>query len=195
MANPFLKSCKSKKSKFHGAGREDIDARNLGGRPFVIEIIKPLKRKIDLKKIYQVLKKNPKVNARKLKFADKDLILKLKTAKIDKTYRAEVTFSKNIDKKLLKNIKKFAKEPILQQTPNRVKHRRADLTRRRLIKSISWKTKNKKQLIFTIRTEGGLYIKELISGDQGRTKPNIAEILNNKVKKIRLDVVKVHSNI
>ncbi len=42
---PLLKATDSKKSKFSGAGREDIDARCLDYRPFVIELVKPIKKK------------------------------------------------------------------------------------------------------------------------------------------------------
>ena len=37
---------------FHGAGREDIDARMLGtGRPFIVEAVRPKRRTIDLNKL------------------------------------------------------------------------------------------------------------------------------------------------
>jgi len=190
---PFLKATGSKKSKFHGAGREDINARCLGQRPFVIEIVKPVKRRIDLKKIGKAVNKNKKVKVSGLKFTNKGMIMRLKTAKVDKTYRAVVDFAKAIDKKKLGKIKKIASMPIIQKTPLRVVHRRADKFRKRLVKKISYKVLSKKKLELTITSEGGLYIKELISGDEGRTNPNIAELLNNKVKKISLDVIKIHT--
>jgi tRNA pseudouridine synthase 10 len=183
----------TRKSKFHGAGREDIDARNLDWRPFVIELVKPMKRKIDLKKIQKIANKNKKVKIKNLKIVDKEAVNKIKFAKIDKTYEAEVVFSKDIDKKKLKELKKFKKIIITQQTPTRVVHRRANILRKRMLKQISWKVVGKRKIIFRIKGESGLYIKELITGDQGRTKPNISEILNNKVKRISLDVVKIHS--
>jgi len=190
---PFLKATKAKHSSFHGAGREDIDARNLSFRPFVIEILQPEKRKIDLKKIERQLSKNKKVKVRKLKFCEKELIEKLKKAKIDKTYEAEVKFASVIDKKKLKELKKLPSIEIHQQTPQRVVHRRADILRKRAVRSIVWKLKGKRKIVFKIRAESGLYIKELITGDDGRTKPSIAEMLNNKVKKVNLDVVKIHT--
>jgi tRNA pseudouridine synthase 10 len=189
----FLKAVDTRKSKFHGAGREDIDARNLDWRPFVIELVKPMKRKIDLKKIQKIANKNKKVKIKNLKIVDKEAVNKIKFAKIDKTYEAEVVFSKDIDKKKLKELKKFKKIIIMQQTPTRVVHRRANILRKRMLKQISWKVVGKRKIIFRIKGESGLYIKELITGDQGRTKPNISEILNNKVKRISLDVVKIHS--
>ncbi|MEM2555128.1 MAG: tRNA pseudouridine(54/55) synthase Pus10, partial [Nitrososphaerota archaeon] len=47
--------------KFHAAGREDVDALVLGsGRPFVLEIIKPLKRTIDMKFLEKIINENAK---------------------------------------------------------------------------------------------------------------------------------------
>jgi tRNA pseudouridine synthase 10 len=42
-----------------------------------------------------------------------------------------------------------------------------------------------------IRCQGGLYIKELITGDEGRTSPSVAEILNVGAKPLELDVLNV----
>lgn len=189
----FLKAAGTRKSKFHGAGREDIDARNLDWRPFVIELLKPMERKIDLRKIQKFANKNKKVKIKSLKIVDKEVVNKIKFARIDKTYEAVVIFSKNIDKKKLKELKKIKKITIMQQTPTRVIHRRANILRKRMLKGISWKIAGKRKMIFKIKGESGLYIKELITGDEGRTKPNVAEILGNRVKRISLDVIKIHS--
>lgn len=190
---PLLKATKSKRSSFSGAGREDIDARCLDWRPFVIEIENPIKRKIDLKKIEKKINKSKKVEVRKLKLVTKDTINILKSAKLDKTYVAVVDFEKTIDRKKLKELKNLKTIPIMQKTPLRVVHRRADKLRKRLVKNISWEVINKKKLRLKIIGESGLYIKELITGDNGRTKPNISELLDNKVKGISLDVVKIHT--
>jgi tRNA pseudouridine synthase 10 len=190
---PLLKAAGSKKSKFSAHGREDIDARCLDYRPFVIELVKPIKRKIDLKKTEKQINKSKKVKIKGLKIATKEIIRKLKFMKIDKTYLATVKFEKTIDKKKLKQLKSLTNESILQKTPLRVVHRRADKFRKRKVKEITWKLLGKRELQLKIRGETGLYIKELITGDEGRTKPNISELLNNKVKKISLDVIKIHS--
>lgn len=188
---PFIKLAKARESSFHGAGREDIDARCLAFRPFVIEILKPKVRKIDLKKVMRLMK-SKKVKIKSLKFVDKDFVRKIKAARIDKTYVAVVDFEKDIDKKKLKGLRTL-KTKIIQRTPIRVAHRRADLQRKRLVKGISWKVLGKRKLELKVRSEAGLYIKELITGDEGRTSPNASEILGNKVKSILLDVVKIHS--
>ena len=44
------------KSKFHGAGREDIDVRMLGeGRPFILELINPKAPLADLAEIEETI--------------------------------------------------------------------------------------------------------------------------------------------
>ena len=133
--SPLLKATKSRSSSFHGSGREDIDARNLDWRPFVIELIKPVKRKIKLKELEKKINKSKKVKVKGLKFVEKDVIRKLKSDRIDKTYLVDVEFKNKIEKKLLKNLKNIAKEPILQKTPLRVVHRRSDKTRKRHVKT------------------------------------------------------------
>lgn len=192
--NSLLNLTKSKNSSFHGSGREDIDARNLDWRPFIIELIKPLERKVKLKIIEKKINKSKKVKVKGLKLTIKDLVRNLKTERIDKTYLVDVEFKKKIDRKLLKNLKAIAKEPILQKTPLRVVHRRANKTRKRHVKKFSYKLIGTKRMQFKVRAESGLYIKELINGDEGRTQPNVSELINNKVKKLSLDVIKIHSD-
>lgn len=191
--SPLLKVTRSKKSAFHSQGREDIDARNLDWRPFVIELEKPKKRKVKLGEILKTINKSGKINVRRLKSIDegKQLIRKIKSERSDKTYLVDVTFQKNVDKRLLKNLKKLVEEPIFQKTPLRVAHRRANKTRKRKVKNISYKLIGKKRLQLKIRTDAGLYVKELVTGDNGRTKPNISELINNKVKNMKLDVIKI----
>ncbi len=47
-------------------------------------------------------------------------------------------------------------------------------------------------LELVIQCEGGLYIKELISGDQMRTKPSVSQILGTPSKCVKLDVLEVN---
>ena len=190
---PLKKVAKGNDSSFHGAGREDIDARALDFRPFVIEIKNPINRKINLKTMQTEINKSKKVKVSDLKIATRDIIRKLKFAKYDKTYLAKVKFENNVDLGKLKELKKLEQQQILQKTPERVLQRRADKLRRRTLKNLTWKIKGNRQVDFKITAESGLYIKELISGDNGRTRPSISEILDNKVKNIELDVIRIHT--
>jgi len=80
---------------------------------------------------------------------------------------------------------------INQQTPQRVLHRRAELLRRRDVKTLKWKLLAPKKLELVVSGSSGLYIKELVSGDNGRTKPSVAELLGVEAKVTELDVVRI----
>lgn len=80
---------------------------------------------------------------------------------------------------------------IKQQTPIRVLHRRADMTREKYIYDVNVKKMSLKKAEMKIRCQGGLYVKELVTGDEGRTVPSVSEILNNKAKPMKLDVLSV----
>jgi tRNA pseudouridine synthase 10 len=43
----------------------------------------------------------------------------------------------------------------------------------------------------TIEAESGTYIKELISGDDGRTRPSISEMIGVPCKVAELDVIEI----
>ena len=185
---PALKLTLGIDHKFHGAGREDIDARCLAWRPFVLEITKPRKRKIDLKKLEKIISRGKKVLVKGLKFSNMETVREIKAAAVDKTYRALVVLKKSISQKDLKKLSGL-KGTISQRTPERVLHRRADLHRKREVFSIKAKLKNKKTIELVIKGSAGLYIKELISGDNGRTRPSVSEVLGTEAKCKELDVV------
>ena len=187
---PLLRQTKAERSKFHGSGREDIEVRCLGWRPFVIELIRPRKRKIDLKKIREEINKSKKVRVKDLKFVGREIVRRVKFADHDKTYRAIVTFEKPVSN--LERLRILKGRVIEQRTPIRVLRRRSDKVRKRVVKDLKYKLLGKKKVEFIIKAQAGLYIKELITGDEGRTKPSIAEILQNVPRKIELDVIKIH---
>jgi tRNA pseudouridine synthase 10 len=43
-----------------------------------------------------------------------------------------------------------------------------------------------------VRTQAGLYVKELVSGDDGRTTPSAAEVLGVPAECVELDVTAIH---
>ena len=85
----------------------------------------------------------------------------------------------------------MTKANIHQQTPLRVLHRRADLVREKYIYEANIKRLAPNRVEMKIRCQGGLYIKELVSGDEGRTVPSVASIINAEAKPLELDVLKV----
>jgi tRNA pseudouridine synthase 10 len=162
----------------------------LGWRAFVVELLEPKKRKLNIKKIQKQINKSKKVNVKELKYSNKQTVVRIKTETGDKTYRVRVKLEKSINKKNLRKLKELI-GVINQQTPTRVLRRRADLVRKRRVKSLKYKQINKKTLELTIKTAAGLYIKELVSGDNGRSKPSVSEVLDVKATPYDLDVIHI----
>lgn len=197
----FIKESEAKDSKFHGAGREDIDVRMLGlGRPFILELRDPKTRKLDLLKIEKKINRNnkKKVRVQNLRYSNKREVIRLKTEAKDtqKIYRSLVESNNKIskeefEKKLIKLKNTFENQKIHQRTPNRVAHRRADKIRGKFIYNIEGKFVKSNLFEFTIKTQGGTYIKELINGDDGRTSPSFSEIFKTPLICKELDVLEI----
>jgi len=197
IALPILSAANGSDYKFHGAGREDIDVLTLGnGRPFVVEIKNPRVRKINLEKIVNEIneKAGGKVEVLFLKYTDRKTIRRIKRlAEISaKTYRAVVTFEDKICTEKLKELEEFFKNRVVnQRTPKRVLHRRSDRLRKKTVFEVRAKKLNDNKVEFTIKCQGGLYVKELITGDEGRTNPSFYDFLKVKVRSIVLDVINI----
>ena len=190
IARPFMKASGGRTHSLHAAGREDIDARCLDWRPFVLEIASPQKRSFPLKKMEKEIGHTKKVKVSGLRYSDRKEVVKVKALMPDKTYRALASLGKPVAEAELRKLKSISL--VKQRTPSRVAHRRADKTRPKRVKSISWKALPRNRVEFVIRGEAGLYVKELLSGDGGRTRPSFSEVLGTEVKTVELDVVKIH---
>ena len=198
IAEPCLKIFKAKNAILHGAGREDVDARMLGnGRPFVLEIVEPKKRYVNLKEVENAINTSTnKIRVKNLKFVSSKAIELIKNARFKKVYRVKVIFEEDVEEKKLKEaIERLKNAEILQRTPKRVEHRRADIVRKRKVYNIQILFLKGNIAVLEIEAESGLYIKELISGDDGRTKPSLSGLLGTNAKVEKLDVVKVEGSL
>ncbi len=178
---------------FHGAGREDIDALMLGdGRPFVVEAKKPRVRSIDLLALESGInsKAAGKIEVHGLKFVESEAVEELKSTKADKIYRLKIQHNAT-EEKLKSSLSILSGTLIRQKTPTRVLHRRADLERARLVHSAELESFDRNTAVLLVNCEGGLYVKELVSGDNGRTVPSVASLIEGEAKVIELEVIKV----
>lgn len=196
VSKPFLEATAGEKTAFHASGREDIDAKMLGnGRPFVVEVSKPKKRFLDLPAIEKTINTiaTGKVKVSGVRFTNRDIVRKLKKAEsAQKEYRALIEFEREVSEDEVRLLEeKLTGTSIKQQTPLRVVHRRADLIREKYIYWVKVKKVARKKAEIKIRCQGGLYVKELISGDEGRTSPSVSELLDTGAKTLKLDVLKV----
>ena len=175
----------------HGAGREDMDVLMLGsGRPFVVEILVPKKRMVNLRKLEEIIneKYEGKMSVAKLRFASSGEVRLVKDSLHDKVYEAFIVCDSIFD---LSRIKLNEKICIIQSTPARVVRRRADLERRKEVIVERVKRISKREFTIRLRASHGTYIKEFISGDSGRTNPSISSILGVNCSCVLLDVVEI----
>ena len=198
----FVNKAKADGSKFHGAGREDIDVRMLGtGRPFVLELKNPKIRTLNLKKIQNKVKKSnkKKIKVSDLIYSSKERVknLKLSAENTKKVYEAIVISKEKISKDtfdvLLKKLKTvYEKQKLQQRTPIRVSHRRADKIREKKIFRVEGKFIKPNVSEFIVEAQGGTYIKELISGDNGRTTPSFSDVYGFSLECKKLDVLEIY---
>ena len=184
-------------AKLHGAGREDVDARMLGeGRPFIIEIKNPRRRHIDLAELEREINYRLRgyLEVYGLRLAAPGEIERMKAlAEVHrKVYRALVVVSEPTNEGELRRLEEQLRGRVIsQRTPRRVLHRRVDKIRHKKVYEVRTRLLEDRLFEAIISAQGGLYIKELVSGDAGRTSPSFAEILGKPARCVKLDVLEV----
>jgi tRNA pseudouridine synthase 10 len=185
----------TRKNKFHGAGREDVDVRMLGtGRPFVLELVNPKVFDVDLAALEaEINRRNEgKLEIRGLHWTEKARIAYLKETPHAKQYRARVELGDPVDPARLAALAGNELE-VTQHTPGRVAHRRADKDRVRWVtlESFELDPADARQLTLMLTTQHGTYVKEVLSGDDGNTTPSLASLLGVACRCVELDVVAI----
>jgi tRNA pseudouridine synthase 10 len=179
----------------HGAGREDIDARMIGsGRPFVMEVVAPKIRAVELEDTEAAINRSAegRVSVSLSRWVDRAEVEIIKSAKAHKKYRILVEVDGLLSTETFQNaLSALSGVTIRQRTPERVAHRRADKIRERTVIGIELVGVEDGKFVVEVIGESGLYIKELISGDGGRTTPSLTEILRLPARVTSLDVVLV----
>lgn len=182
------------KLKFHGAGREDVDVKMLGqGRPFIVEILEPKVRNVDFKKLHAEF--NIRFGNRvevsefgKVSYLDVPR-LKIETEKKKKSYKVIFETEREISEEELKGLSANLTGCVVKQrTPIRVLRRRKDKVRRKVVYEAFFRKIDERRYEALITCSGGLYVKELLHGDEGRTLPSVAELLNTKIKIVEMEV-------
>lgn len=195
IGRPVIEMFNAENAILHGAGREDIDARMVGtGRPFILEVVSPKKRSIDLAELEKSINSTAdgRISVAIRRWADRAEVETLKSNKAHKKYRILVEVDGEIaTDEFAKAVKTLEGVTIHQRTPERVAHRRADKVRERTVLGIECVGQQDGKFVVEVLGEAGLYIKELVSGDSGRTRPSLAEILNRTAHVTSLDVTQV----
>jgi tRNA pseudouridine synthase 10 len=182
----------------HGAGREDGEARMIGtGRPFVGEGDQPTDRFPDVTALEARINEQAagRVEVEGLRLATYEMVERVKELEATKTYRAEIEFEAPVAAAAFRDaLAELDGATIEQDTPQRVSHRRAAKTRTRTVHHIEGTLESETEASVEVRGEGGLYIKELVHGDDGRTRPSLAGLLGVGAEVTALDVVAVEAD-
>ena len=194
-APPVVEAYQGESATFHGAGREDVDALMLGtGRPFVIEVEDPHAREVDPDRLQEAINDyaEGKVEVTDLAIPTYEMVERVKEHDAAKTYRMAVEFDEPVtESDVQEALDTLRGATITQRTPQRVDHRRADIDRTRDVYEIEGERDDETHATIELDGEGGLYVKELVSGDEGRTDPSLSGLLDVGAVVTALDVLAV----
>jgi len=135
-----------------------------------------------------------KIEVSDLRYVQKGLVAALKAAKAEKTYQVTISFSEPgaVSERALQTAVTALEGAVIEQrTPTRVVHRRADLVRERKVSTARVLAFEPGRAVLEVTGDAGLYIKELVSGDEGRTSPSLTGLLGSPAEAVELDVVEV----
>ena len=189
----LVPAMRAKLGKFHGAGREDIDVLMLGqGRPFVFEVVGARNPDVDLEALRLEIQErcDNAIELAPFERVERKRVVYWKETHFDKTYRAEVSLESMPSEETLAEVKAFH-GAIVQRTPQRVAHRRADLDRERKLRVLHLAPREDGALDLIVLCQHGTYVKEWISGDEERTTPSLAKLLGVACSCRQLDVEEI----
>lgn len=196
----FKKIFEAEKVVIHAAGREDADARMVGsGRPVVVEVKSPKRRSVDVDELRVLVERelrslNVPIELCITSTASRGLVTLIKehSRRKKKVYRVTVYSSENLEVGELKKLEEFFENrEVHQRTPLRKLKRGKDRIRARKVYAVRTLRVSDKVFEALVLCEGGLYVKELVHCDNGRTTPCFASVLGKSLIPIELDVVYV----
>ncbi|KAG9396435.1 tRNA pseudouridine synthase Pus10 [Carpediemonas membranifera] len=182
----------SEATKFHAAGREDIDVRMLGnGRPFLVEMINAKTPFVDYSAIQDLINSKfgeagehaVEAEGMALSSPEVEKVVIDGEGNKKKHYTAVVYCSTPLDNATVDRINGLTADAgikISQLTPIRVLHRRSLLDRQREIHNLRLDpiVGTDKFFLLTLITQAGTYVKEFVHGDFNRTMPHLGTVVD-----------------
>jgi tRNA pseudouridine synthase 10 len=196
VVEPLKRLFNAEDIRLHAAGREDVDARMLGnGRQLVVELRNAKNKTVSVDEVLKALSNSELILILFDRFVESGYVREIKLKNTLKVYRLLVLSEKPLTTDLLRSLEReFTNRVISQRTPTRVLRRRKDIVRFRRVYNVKSRLVNEYLIEFLVKCDGGLYVKELVHGDCGRTTPSFSEFLGCGLKVLELDVIDVISN-
>jgi tRNA pseudouridine synthase 10 len=126
-----------------------------------------------------------------LHWTEKTRVRSIKEDPHAKEYAARVRVEGTVAPELLESLK-GKRYDVVQNTPSRVAHRRAEKARERWIELVDVAPiEGSSDLLVRIRTQHGTYVKEVVNGESGSTKPSLTELFGHPCTCVELDVLAI----
>ena len=158
----------------------------------MFEVVDPAENDVDLVALAERIcaEEGDRVRVAPFVVVARARVAELKEAKHRKRYRAEVALETQVDDGPLAGLAGRELE-IIQRTPRRVVKRRADLERRRQVTIVRVDRIGPDRVELELECAHGTYVKEWISGDEGRSTPSFAELVGVEARCDVLDVLEI----
>jgi len=193
VSGPLAKLFGANETRFHAEGREDIDVRMLGtGRPFVVELrdAKRTSPRCSEAEAAVNADANGVVSIRRVErcAASAMAALQRDAENHTKTYMCVCWSAKVLTSDDVASLCSHRDLEVQQKTPLRVLHRRAPAVRPKIVHWMETELVNAHYFKLRLSTQAGMYIKEFVHGDLGRTRPSLRTLLGTRVEILQLDV-------
>ncbi|MEM1898268.1 MAG: hypothetical protein QXD36_04170, partial [Sulfolobales archaeon] len=190
---PLIKLFDAEELQLHTIGREDVDVRVLGsGRPLVIELKQAKDKRVGIEEVAKSVPHNELITLLIDRYAEPKYIREFKSKKALKVYRLLILSKKPLsseEAELL--VREFSNRVVRQKVPTRILRRGDDTVHLKRIYDIKVRLVDEHLIEMLVKCDDGLYVKELVHGDGGRTYPNMAEVLNSDLTILEVDVIDI----
>lgn len=191
LATPVLEASGGEAGVLHAAVREGLDTLVSGrGRPFILEVKRPKNRQLDLETLAKAVNETygGSVSVRELRFSTRDEVKRLKRSeKTEETYKAWVQAAAEVAAEKLAALEETFKGVEVRQGMLR----NGSGGKERYVYGAKIDREGPDSFIVTVRLQGGLDPRGLITGKGRETTPNMAEILGMELKIAKLELTEV----
>jgi len=191
LATPILNGTGGEGAVLHTAVREGLDTLVVGGgRPFILEVKKPKDRQLDLDALMKAVNEAHagRLSIRELRFSSKDEVKRLKRSeKTEETYVAFVQALGEVPVERLEALEQAFKGVEVRQGTLRSR----SAGKQRYVYEAKVKREGPMGFQVTVRLQGGLDPRGLITGKGRETSPNMAEHIGTELNITRLELISV----
>lgn len=176
---PIQRAMDGSSTVFHGAGREHADTLVLGtGRPFVVEVKEPRRRAVDFDILESEINEVGRgvVEVDGLAQTTREMVERVKQLPFRQTYRMTVEFAHPVSNRRFADAMAKLEGMRVHQT-SRQDGQLLGRERIRTVHESSGELESDGSATIELTVEAGTDVESILTGDEGMTKPSLAELL------------------